>query len=167
MSRMKTFLIYALIVLAIVLCTDGLSNIILESNYVDLGYDVGVESPKIEILEAKTTKDNGRIKIRITNNTDKKIENKFLKIDLYSDISNLLGTEYVKIEGIEKGESQEFELKYSQNNVHHFRVTMIDELPQKTYTYHVLTKEGKIVMTIAGLIVLYALPPFFFFNIFF
>lgn len=167
MSRMKTFLIYALIVLAIILCTDGLSNIILESNYEDLGYDIGVESPKIEILEAKTTKDNGRIKIRITNNTDKKIENKFLKIDLYSDIGNLLGTEYIKIEGIEKGETQEFELKYRQNNVHHFKLTMIDELPEKIYTYHVLTKEGRLLVVIAGLIVLYALPPFFFFNIFF
>lgn len=167
MSRMKTFLIYALIVLAIILCTDGLSNIILESNYEDLGYDIGVESPKIEILEAKTTKDNGRIKIRITNNTDKKIENKFLKIDLYSDIGNILGTEYIKIEGIEKGETQEFELNYRQNNVSYFRVTIVDELPEKIYTYHVLTKEGRLLVVIAGLIVLYALPPFFFFNIFF
>lgn len=167
MKRMKTFLIYALIVLAVVLCTDVLSNIILNSTYRDLGRDIGIESPKIEITEAKTTRDNGVIKGKITNNTDKKIENNFLRIELYSDIANLLGTEYLKIESLEKEETKDFELRYGQNNVDHFKLTFVEEKPEEINTYHVLTKEGKIIFVIAGLIVLYALPPFFFLNIFF
>ena len=62
MSRLKTFFIYAVIVATIVLCTDFIVSFILNSNYSEIKYDIGVTEPKIEIIEAKTTYMNGYIK---------------------------------------------------------------------------------------------------------
>ena len=47
--------------------------------------DVLFESPQIEIIDSKATNANGYIYGCITNNTGSTIENKYIKLDCYSE----------------------------------------------------------------------------------
>ena len=168
MSRMKTFFIYALIVAIIILSTDFITNIILNSNYKEMkNYDIGTVAPKVEINQAKTTYMNGYIKGNITNNTESKMTNQFIKIEFYSENRNKMGTEYLKIDSLEVDETKEFELKYNIKNTHHFKLTIVDEKTEEILEYHPLIKNSEVYFAIAGFIVWLATPPFFLLNLFF
>ena len=133
MKRMKTFLIYLLLVLAVVLSTDFLSRVILETNYRYIeNYEITTTSPKIEINESKATKANGRIKGTITNNTEKLMENVFIKVELKGKTNTTLGTKYEEIRSIKPGESKDFSISYRYSDVDSFIVSTEDhkeELP--------------------------------------
>lgn len=167
MSRMKTFLIYTLIVVAIIICTDFIVNFILNSNYQKIQCDIGTTAPKVEITEAKTTYMNGYVKGTITNNTNTKITNQFIKIEFYSVRKNKVGTEYLKIDNLEIGETKNFQLNYKIKNVNHLKLTITGEEMQEVIDYHPLIEHAESYFAIAGFIVWLALPPFFILDLFF
>lgn len=155
MSRMKTFFIYALIAAAIVLCTDFIVNFILDSNYRKIEYDIGTIAPKIEITDAKTTYMNGYVKGTITNNTESKITNQLIKLEFYSSRKNKVGTEYVKVDNLEIGETKNFELKYKIKNVSNVKLTIVEENAQDTtIQFYPLIEKAEMYFTIASVIVL-------------
>src|SRR5574344_145019 len=113
MSRMKTFLVYAILVIVVIVASDFLIKIILSSTYSEFEeYDIGVESPKVEMMQAIKRYSDGYIYGKVTNNTSQDINNKFIKIEFYSDIKNKLGTEYVSISDLKVNESKVFEVNY-------------------------------------------------------
>ena len=166
MSRLKTFFIYAVIVATIVLCTDFIVSFILNSNYSEIKYDIGVTEPKIEIIEAKTTYMNGYIKGTITNNTNTEIINQFIKIEFYNNRNNKVGTEYLKIDNLKVQEAKNFELKYKIKNVDHIKLTIVLEQTEEIIEFHPLIEEAETYFAIAGFVVWFALPPFYILNLF-
>ena len=114
MDRIKKFWIWLVLFVLFYLFVDFISFVGLKMMLKDLNeYEILVDRPKIEILEAKGTYANGYIKGVLTNNTNSKIENKYIKVDVYSERNVNMGTEYIKIEKLDLAKTMSFEVKYT------------------------------------------------------
>ena len=147
MARMKKFLLYAFLIAAFWIFSDILIYLSINSSYANVEARVFAISPEISIGESKATYVNGFVKGNIKNNTDTIMNDKYLKIELYSKRDVKLGTKYVKIENLEVGKNQNFEMWYKFTDVEYANITVTDNvenvaeeefLSQKTATYLVL-----------------------------
>lgn len=130
MDRMKTFFMYALMV---VVCYFGSNTLIyagINNIYEDIGNYQYINSSNIEITlnEAKATSINGYIKGTIKNNSNSNIKEEYLKIDFYSERKVNMGTKYIKIENLKANESTEFNIDFKFSNVNYCIITTIDEI---------------------------------------
>lgn len=144
MKRMKTFLIYALLVIAFWLFSDILIYISINGTYTNVDTRVYTNSPEIIVGQSKATYVNGYVKGCIKNNTEEIINNKYLKIDMYSSRDVKLGTKYVEISNFGPSEYRDFEMWYKFTDVDYVTITTTDNannaseeefLSQKTATY--------------------------------
>ena len=144
MKRMKTFLIYALLIIAFWLFSDILIYISVNSTYANVESRVYTNSPEIIIGQSKATYVNGYVKGGIKNNTEGIINNKYLKIDMYSPRDIKLGTKYVQINNLKPNEYTDYEMWYKYNDVEYVTITTTDNIngaseeefiSQKTATY--------------------------------
>lgn len=126
MKKMKKFLLYALLVVALWIFSDIVIFLTINGTYKSKEAKVYVSSPEIIITENKATYVNGVIKGSIKNNTQETINDKYLKIDMYSARDVNLGTKYVKINNLKSNQSQEFEMGYQFTDVNYTIVTMVD-----------------------------------------
>lgn len=162
MKRMKTFLIYAVLVIIVILATDFIANIILETGYKPVKYEITTTSPKISITQAETTNANGRIKGSVTNETTALIEGSFIKIELLSNIGNKLGTEYIQVGNLQPSESKEFEMKYRYSDVDNIVFSITNEKTEEILEYHTLIEHAGTYYKIARLITFTTYPSIFF-----
>lgn len=162
MGRIKKFGIWLVLFVLFYLFVDFICFASIKMMYKDLeNYEILVNSPKIEITEAKGTYANGYIKGVVTNNTNSIIENKYIKLDLYSERDVNLGTEYIKIENIDLAKTMEFEVKYSYTDVNNYKIDIVDTMPEPEQIEPIKFDENtKMIIVITGLILLWA-PPFF------
>lgn len=167
MKRMKTFLIYALLVLGVLLVTDIIINLCLQSNYKLINnYVIETASPKLEITEARKTYSNGYIGGTITNDTGKDIENTYIKINLVTDLGNTLGTEYLKVDGLKQNETKEFRLSYRYSGVETFIISVTDDVIEEEVKLSPLIEKAELYFTVAKFIAWVSLPPFFLISAF-
>ena len=164
---MKTFFIYALLVVAVLLLTDVIINLCLNSNYREIKkYEIATNSLKIEITEARKTYMNGYIGGTVTNNTGSNIEKSYIKIELLTDLGNLLGTEYLKIDGLQENETKQFRLSYRYSDVDSFVISTVDEVVEEEVKLSPLIAKAELYFTIAKFIAWAALPPFYLISAF-
>lgn len=130
MKRLKTFLIYALLIAAFWIFSDIIIYLTINGTYKSIRTDVYVTSPQITVDESKATYVNGFIKGSIKNNTQEIINQKYLKIDMYSPRGINLGTKYVKLENLNVDQSQEFEMWYQFTDVSNVIVKLVDNAPE-------------------------------------
>lgn len=160
MARMKTFFLYALIVIAFMIFSDFFIFAAIKTTYVDFDRQiVATQNVKVTIQEAKKTYMNGYIKGTIENVTNQTINDKYLKYEFFSNQDNSLGAKYIRLNDLEVGEKRDFEVTYNIQDTSYYRVTEIDadeagDIPEEEFSmdvkisfYHVL----------AGLIILYFL----------
>ena len=156
MKRLKTFLLYALAILAFWIFSDIIIYISVNGTYAHINTRVYTNSPEIIIGESKTTYINGFIKGGIKNNTDGIINEKYLKIDLYSPRDIKLGTKYVIIENLEPDAYQEFEMWYKFTDVNYATVEIVDNV-QDAKEEEFLSEETSGYLIIGTLFLLYFL----------
>ena len=157
---MKTFLLYALIVIAFMIFSDFFIFAAIKTTYVDFDRQiVATQNAKVTIQDAKKTYMNGYIKGTIENVTNQTINDKYLKYEFFSNQDNSLGAKYIRLNDLEAGEKRDFEVTYNIQDTSYYRVTEIDadeagDIPEEEFSmdvkisfYHVL----------AGLIILYFL----------
>ena len=92
MERLKTFLIYILILVAFFWVSKGLEHGLIWQMYYSmdgtvekyLNYNGEIIDLDIKVKEAEATRVNGYINISITNNSNTKIEEAYIKVMLYS-----------------------------------------------------------------------------------
>ncbi len=160
MARMKTFFLYALIVIAFMIFSDFFIFAAIKTTYVDFDRQiVATQNVKVTIQDAKKTYMNGYIKGTIENVTNQTINDKYLKYEFFSNQDNSLGAKYIRLNDLEAGEKRDFEVTYNIQDTSYYRVTEIDadeagDIPEEEFSmdvkisfYHVL----------AGLIILYFL----------
>lgn len=160
MARMKTFFLYALIVIAFMIFSDFFIFAAIKTTYVDFDRQiVATQNVKVTIQDAKKTYMNGYIKGTIENVTNQTINDKYLKYEFFSNQDNSLGAKYIRLNDLEVGEKRDFEVTYNIQDTSYYRVTEIDadeagDIPEEEFSmdvkisfYHVL----------AGLIILYFL----------
>lgn len=124
MNRMWVLFRYALIIILFFFFSELLINLNLETNYDSIGRKDNLK--QVNVYQAEATKINGRIKGTIYNEDDK-IDNKYLKIDLYSDNNNLLGSRYIDIESLRENKTKQFEIYFKVYNVEYYELSFVDE----------------------------------------
>lgn len=123
MDTMKKIAIWVLILVGIFILSDFLINVGLNSTYKDIKRDDN--NSEIIVYQADATYVNGRIRGMIKNTSE--IQNKYLKIELYSKRNVLLGKNYIEIQNMEKGETQPFELLFKAKDVANYKIEIVDE----------------------------------------
>lgn len=128
MDRMKTFLIYLILFVALYFFVDFASFAYIKTTYNDLTkFVIDVPNPKIKIQEAKATYINGYIKGTLLNNTEEEIEKQYLKFEFFSERDVLLGRKFIKVENLSPNATRDFEIQFNFENVDSYKITLSDE----------------------------------------
>lgn len=131
MSRMKTFLIYLLLVIAFYVFSNVMINAFLKVSYTDVrNYEIDVEELFVDVTEAKVSRRDGYIYGVIKNNRKIIIENKYLKVSMLNENGNVLGEKYVEIDKIEPEQLRKFEVRFDYENVKNFKIELTDTKPE-------------------------------------
>ncbi|MBR6033528.1 MAG: FxLYD domain-containing protein [Clostridia bacterium] len=167
MKRMKTFLIYALLVISVVLLTDVLANLILSSGKKSLkNYEILTTSPTIEITEAKGTNVDGIIEGIIKNETEEFMEDVYIKIELKSERGVTLGTEYENLGNFQPGQTKEFELRYRYSGVKTFTISSVNEEKKEELKLSPVLENVGTIYRVSRLIVWAVTPAYYFIPLF-
>ena len=97
----------------------------LETTYQNIGRKDNLQ--QVTIYQAQATKVNGRIKGTIYNDANNKITYRYLKIDLYSERGNLLGTKYIDLLGIRENETRNLEVYFKIQDVDYYEISFTEE----------------------------------------
>ncbi|MBR3134454.1 MAG: FxLYD domain-containing protein [Clostridia bacterium] len=127
MSTMKKFFKYFLVFIIFFFLSSYLSNKLVQSTYKEKKIEIGFNSPNIEVTEAKSTKINGYIRGKITNNSNEKLTGKYVRADFYSPRGVNVGTKYIKIDELNPGEDLEFNEKYKFNDVDSVKFSIMNQ----------------------------------------
>ena len=141
MSKIKTFLIYALIIGGFFLVSEFLSSQFIDQMYVKLngsvqenlsykGQDIALD---VEITDARATNVNGYITARVTNNTDVTVDKAYLKLDLYAKESIKAVSRYMEITDLKAGEHKDYTLKFKAGYVDTYKVAVKEDFPDEDY----------------------------------
>lgn len=122
---MKTFLKYILAIIIFFFFSNFLIYMSLETTYQNIGRKDNLQ--QVTIYQAQATKVNGRIKGTIYNDANNKITDRYLKIDLYSERGNLLGTKYIDLLGIRENETRNLEVYFKIQDVDYYEISFTKE----------------------------------------
>lgn len=130
MDRMKTFGIYALIVILFFIFSNVMIDIAIKCSCspIDI-YQKTEQGIEINISEAKATYANGYVGGSIKNENSE-IEKTYIKIDLYSKRDVCLGTKYVTIENLKLGESRDFRMGFKFTDVEYTKISRVNQIEE-------------------------------------
>lgn len=123
MERLKTFLIYILLVVGFFILSEFLINVSLNTTYKTIGRKDNLA--QVKVYQAEATKVNGRMKGTIYQTQEEPIEAKYIQVDFYSARNIKLGTKYIELDKTK--EEQEFELYFKLNNVNYYDMSTTNE----------------------------------------
>ena len=125
MDRMKTFLKYALWLILFYIFSNLMIYLNLETTYQNIGRKDNIS--QVTVYQAQATKINGRLKGNIYNNAENKIKNNYLRIDLYSERDNYLGSKYIDVSNMRENETRNFEIYFKIQDVDYYEMKFTDE----------------------------------------
>lgn len=152
MNRVKTFAKYALWIILFWIFSDILINIAINTTYKNINR-IGEIPNGIQVIEMEATAVNGRIKL-IVNNTQ--LSGKYVKINLYSDLENLLGTQYLSIGDISEGQQKEISTYFKIPEVKKYEI-IIEDTEGKSTEGFMDTAMSTITMIISAIQLLFVL----------
>ena len=121
MARMKTFLIYLLILVAFYIISSILAYWYIQSTYSTIGSHVieNTNMPNVQVAidDAEATLVNGYVSGTITNTSEEAINTKYIKFDLFSERGNKILSKYVQIDNLNTGEMQNFKMNFRAENI--------------------------------------------------
>lgn len=123
MDKMKKYILYIVLILGFALFSNFLIAVGINSNYKPMERKEDSIS-QVNIYQAESTKVNGRIR-GIINNKDNKIQEKYVKLDLYSSRDVNMGSNYIEID--QEKEEIPFEVFFKLNNVSYYKVSLVNE----------------------------------------
>lgn len=125
MPTHKKFFIYFLLIVAFFIFSQIIIHFAISTTY---GYkSVDIKSSIPVSAEVQATSINGFAKVKVKNNTENAIENKYIKIACYSRNNTLMGTKYIKIDKIEAKDEKEFEVRFNFNKVEKAIIDIVEE----------------------------------------
>ncbi len=142
MDRMKTFAKYAIWVILFWILSDILIYYGINTTYKAISRRNEI-SNQIAINDAEATKVNGKIKGTVTSTEENNISGKYIKIDLYSERGNVLGTKYLDIGNLEPNQTTQFETYFKIQDVKSYDVTISDEKVETTTDVDFMTEDMK------------------------
>lgn len=150
---MQKIITWILILVGVFIFSDFLINVGLNSTYKDIQRED--ENSQIVVYQADATYVNGRIRGIIKNT--KQIQDKYLKIELYSKRDVLVGKSYIEIKNIENNETQPFELLFKATDVASYKMETVKE-KEPGSEVEVLSKEWtkpEIILTTAMMFLIF------------
>lgn len=154
MAKMKKIMLYVLMIVGFWIFSDILIYLSINSAYKNVDAKVYTNSPEIIVGESRATYVNGFVKGSIKNNTEGIINEKYLKIELYSARDVKLGTKYVRIENLEPSKYQDFEMWYKFTDVDYANITVTDNIDNSSEE-EFLSQETATYLVLGTLLVLY------------
>ena len=154
MPTHKKFFMYAVSVVLFFIFSQVVIYVALHSTY---SYKkIEVESELVSEASVKANSISGIAKIKILNNTQNEIENKYIKIDCYSKHDVLMGTKYIETDRILTNEEKEFEVRFNYNKVEYAKIDIVDEIPEEVPQESLISDEKmKIGLAVGALILLF------------
>lgn len=140
MNRLKTFAKYAIWLILFWILSDILIYYGINSTYKAIPRRSEI-SNQIAINNAEATKVNGRISGTVTNSEENNISGKYLKIDLYAESGNLLGTKYLDIGSLETNQKKNFETYFKIQDVKSYDVSIVDEKVESATDVNFMTED--------------------------
>lgn len=128
MSQIKRFGKYIIWIMLFWILSDILIYAGINSTYKDME-NKGDNIPGIEVVQMQSTKVNGRIKLKLKN---PEFSGKYLKIDLYSDIGNRLGTQYINIGQIKENQVKDIETYFKMTDIKSYEISITEEARETT-----------------------------------
>lgn len=126
MKRMKTFLIYALIIVGFYIFSEFLITVGLNSSYEDIQRRDNVS--QVEIYEAQATLVNGKVKGVIKDSRgNESLTGKYVEIDFYSKRDNVVARKYIPIETTDVKTTQEFSTYFEADDVTSYSIAIVNE----------------------------------------
>lgn len=125
MNRMKTLIKYALWLVLFYIFSNLMIYLNIETTYQNIGRKDNLS--QVTVYQAQATKINGRIKGKIYNSAENKITNDYLRIDLYSERDNYLGSKYIDVSNMRDNETREFEIYFKVQDVDYYEMSFTDE----------------------------------------
>ena len=146
MDKLKTFLMYILILVAFFIISRALEDGLIKQMYYEMEGTVqntltyaGQELDMgLNVTEAKATRRNGYINVTVENSTPNYISEAYVKVDLYSKSGVHAITKYMEISGLSQGETKSYELRFSGSYIDTYEITLSDNYPDKRYIINVL-----------------------------
>ena len=131
MSRMKTFGKYLILFLAFYIFVNFMSYQLVKSTYANIEYNVQTNELQVNIEEAKASRESGKIKGKVKNNSNETLQNKYIKIDCISETGNTITSKYVEIKGLKPGEEKEFMVRFKAENIKSLNINIVDNVENK------------------------------------
>lgn len=139
MSRMKTFLLYALGIIGFMFLSYILENGLIEGMYKTMtGNATSTSDVQIEDVSGKASNVNGYMTFKLTNNSSYDNLNKYLKIDLYSKQGLHAVTKYVEITDVPSQQSKTYQIKFKGSEIKSYDISVVSELPDMTNIINIL-----------------------------
>lgn len=155
MDRMKTFGLYALCIILFFIFSNVMINIAVKSMYNSIDVDIALEENlKVDVSDIRATAVNGYVKGSV-NNIGNLVSKTYVKIDLYSSRDVLLGTKYVEMDNLQKGDTREFDMEFKFDNVDHAKVCMVDKVENATEDSFKSDHMGGIAVIVAVIFLCY------------
>ncbi len=126
MKRMKTFFIYAILVVAFFLFSQIMINFAIHTTYHEKNYKILTHV--CMDVQVKATSVNGVVTGSLLNDTPETIENQYIKMDFYSKHDVLMGTKYVEVKDLASKEKQDFEMKFNYSKVDRVEIDLVDTI---------------------------------------
>ena len=140
MDRVKTFAKYAIWLVLFWILSDILIYYGINSTYKAIT-PKWEQTNQISVNNAEATSVNGRINGIVTNSEDNNLSGKYLKVDLYSERGNLLGTNYLEIGNLDANKTKDFETYFKIQDVKSYNISVVDEKAEKVQEESFMTED--------------------------
>ena len=128
MSTQKKFLMYLLWTILFFIFSQVMIYIALNTTY--RAKRIDIQSSAIEQAQIEATSINGFARIKIKNDNDLNLNDKYIKLDCYSKNGVLMGTKYIQIDDIKNDEEKEFNVRFNFSRVDNANIQIIDQIPE-------------------------------------
>lgn len=141
MKRLKTFAIYALILIIFFIFSRVIIFIGLNNTYNSIDLK-GTAPEGVTISSSMATSVNGEVK----GNISEELNSKYIKFNFYSDIDTLMGSYYITPSELENGN---FEFYFKLNYIESYSIEVTDEEPEALHLdcFSVEQFKGYLILT--------------------
>lgn len=134
MDRMKTFFNYLLAIVGFFILSLILEGSLLENMYDPLVGSVTETTKDIVIsdVSGKACNVNGKMQLKVKNNSSNPVKNRWVKVDLYSK-RDLLGlSKYIELKDIGPGEEKLYKISFKGEDLRKYELSVVDHLEDRT-----------------------------------
>ena len=137
---MRTFLIYALLLVGFIFLSYVLENGLIDNMYGVMTGETssGSYDMNIEDINGRASNVNGYLRFKLKNTSENLIDRCYAQVDLYSKQVLLASTKYIEFLNMKPDEERDCQIKFKANEIESYQVSIVSELPDKSNIISIL-----------------------------